>query len=70
MENFLGPNTDGPENPSSRVYDLADVRPDFRGFEVISWQKRFMHAPPLPVHGLPGESRFGWNLWVDLRRGK
>lgn len=67
MENFLGPNTDGPGNPFSRVYDLSDVRRDFPSFEVVGWNKHFMHAPPLPVHGLPGERWLGWCLWVDLR---
>jgi hypothetical protein len=25
-----------------------------------------MHAPPLPVHGLPGETLMGWHLWIHL----
>jgi hypothetical protein len=25
-----------------------------------------MHAPPLPVHGLPGGSVMGWHLWAHL----
>jgi hypothetical protein len=25
-----------------------------------------MHAPPLPVHGLPGAGHLGWHLWVTL----
>ena len=28
--------------------------------------KRFMHAPPLPVHGLPGGNVMGWHLWAHL----
>jgi hypothetical protein len=67
MENFLGPNTDGPDNPFSRVYDLRDVHRDFPHFELVDAHQHFMHAPPLPVHGLPGEASLGWNLWVRLR---
>lgn len=67
METFLGPNTDGPENPFSRVYDLDDVRRDFPEFEVHRVHKHYMHAPPLPVHGMPGGSVLGWHLWVHLR---
>jgi SAM-dependent methyltransferase len=68
MGTFLSKNTDGPDNPFSRVYDLDDVVRDFPDFEVTRSHQHFMHAPPLPVHGLPGASRWGWHLWVHLRR--
>ena len=64
---FTHHSTDGPESPFSRVYDLDDVRRDFPSFRVEHSFKRFMHAPPLPVHKLPGGSLMGWHLWVDLR---
>lgn len=67
MENFIHRNTDGPDNPYSKVYDLATVRRDFPDFTVVRSFKRFMHAPPLPVHGLPGEGLMGWHLWVHMR---
>lgn len=67
LENFVHRNTDGPDNPYSKVYDLAAVRRDFPDFTVLRSFKRFMHAPPLPVHGLPGESLLGWHLWVHMR---
>ena len=60
-------NTDGPLNPFARVYDLADVRRDFPEFEVVDSYQRYMHAPPLPVHRLPGGRRSGWHLWVHLQ---
>ncbi|MFO1356302.1 MAG: class I SAM-dependent methyltransferase [Gammaproteobacteria bacterium] len=67
MENFIHPNTDTPRNPYSKVYDLATVRADFPDFEIIRHYKRNMHAPPLPVHGLPFGRLMGWHLWVHLR---
>jgi ubiquinone/menaquinone biosynthesis C-methylase UbiE len=67
MSRFVHANTDGPENPYAKVYALASVRADFPDFEVVeSWQT-FMHAPPLPVHGLPGAGVLGWHLWVRMR---
>lgn len=66
MENFIHRNTDGPDNPFSRVYDLRRVRRDFPDFQVRDAEKRFMHAPPLRVHGLIGEGALGWHLWVRM----
>ncbi|WP_234542742.1 class I SAM-dependent methyltransferase [Streptomyces shenzhenensis] len=66
MGEFIHHNTDGPTNPYSRVYGMRQVRTDFSSFAVKSAEKRFMHAPPLPVHGLPGERVLGWHLWVRL----
>jgi SAM-dependent methyltransferase len=67
MREFVHANTDGPDNPYSKVYDLRRVRADFPAFEIIEAWRAFMHAPPLPVHGLPGADRLGWHLWVRLR---
>ncbi|HXY43279.1 MAG TPA: class I SAM-dependent methyltransferase [Acidimicrobiales bacterium] len=66
MDRFLHANTDGPASPFARVYDLADVARDFPSFRLLRSHQHFMHAPPLPVHGLPGGSRLGWHLWVEL----
>jgi SAM-dependent methyltransferase len=66
LEQFTHRSTDGPESPFARVYDLADVERDFPSFRVERSFKRFMHAPPLPVHKLPGASLMGWHLWVEL----
>jgi SAM-dependent methyltransferase len=68
MDRFVHASTDGPHNPHSRVYSLEDVRRDFPRFEIVGTHKEFMHAPPLPVHGLPGGRLMGWHLWVELRR--
>lgn len=63
---FVHHNTDGPANPYAVVYDRQRVELDFPSFQVTRTYKRFMHAPPLPVHRLPGESIMGWHLWVHL----
>lgn len=67
MRNFIHRNTDGPLNPYAKVYDLRSVREDFPDFRVIKSYKRFMHAPPLRVRGLPFANLLGWHLWVHLR---
>lgn len=67
MCEFIHANTDGPLNPYSKVYDAQEVALDFPDFEIVRTHKHFMHAPPLPVHGFPGERLLGWHLWVHLR---
>jgi SAM-dependent methyltransferase len=68
LERFTHASTDGPGSPFARVYDLARVRRDFPSFRIVRAHKEFMHAPPLPVHGLPGAKMMGWHLWVELER--
>jgi SAM-dependent methyltransferase len=67
MQHFIHRNTDGPYNPYSKVYGMAQVRKDFSDFDIVRAHKRFMHAPPLPVGRLPCERWLGWHLWVHLR---
>jgi SAM-dependent methyltransferase len=64
---FTHHSTDGPDNPYALVYDRKLIERDFPSFRVTRTYKRFMHAPPLPVHGLPGERLAGWHLWVHLK---
>jgi hypothetical protein len=66
LDEFVHHNTDGPANPYAVVYDRGRVVHDFPAFRITRMYKRFMHAPPLPVHRLPGESIMGWHLWVHL----
>jgi len=66
LREFVHRNTDGPANPYALVYDQRRVERDFPAFRVTRIYKRFMHAPPLPVHRLPGEGVLGWHLWVHL----
>jgi hypothetical protein len=67
LREFVHHNTDGPGNPYALVNDRRRVGRDFPSFRVTRTYKRFMHAPPLPVHRLPGQSLLGWHLWVHLR---
>ena len=67
METFTHYNTDGPHNPFARVYSPREVERDFPAFVLEDSYQRYMHAPPLPVHRLPGATRLGWHLWVHLR---
>lgn len=67
LETFTHHNTDGPHNPFARVYTPASVARDFPAFELVESFQRYMHAPPLPMHRLPGERALGWHLWVRLR---
>jgi hypothetical protein len=48
------------------VWDRKRIAREFASFRVTRTYKRFMHAPPLPVHGLPGGSVMGWHLWAHL----
>jgi SAM-dependent methyltransferase len=66
VDEFVHHNTDGPANPYALVYDRRRAEQDFPSFRVTRTYKRFMHAPPLPVHRLPGETLMGWHLWVHL----
>jgi ubiquinone/menaquinone biosynthesis C-methylase UbiE len=70
MKNFIHANTDGPQNPYSKVYDTDEVRRDFAEFEIVRSYQNFMHAPPLKVDWLPLERILGWHLWVHLKPKK
>jgi SAM-dependent methyltransferase len=67
LAEFTHYNTDGPANPYALVYDRRRVEDDFPSFGVMRTYKRFMHAPPLPVHRMPGGALMGWHLWVHLQ---
>jgi SAM-dependent methyltransferase len=67
LDTFTHYNTDGPDNPFARVYSTLEVERDFADFELETSYQRYMHAPPLPVHRMPGGHRLGWHLWVHLR---
>jgi SAM-dependent methyltransferase len=68
LDSFTHRSTDGPLNPFARVYSPAEVTRDFPAFEMVRYTKRYMHAPPLPVHGLTSLERWlGWHMWVWLQ---
>jgi SAM-dependent methyltransferase len=67
MSSFVHRNTDGPENPYAKVYDVSSVTEDFPDFEITRTYQDHMHAPPLPVGGLkPLAGALGWHLWVHM----
>lgn len=66
MSEFIHRNTDGPLNPYSKVYSVREIAADFPSFRIVATHKEFMHAPPLPVHGLPGARWLGWHLWAHM----
>jgi SAM-dependent methyltransferase len=66
LDEFVHRNTDGPHNPYAIVYDRHRIERDFPSFRVTRTYKRHMHAPPLPVDRLPGETLMGWHLWAHL----
>lgn len=70
MRNFIHRNTDGPQNPYSKVYDIATIKEDFPDFDLVRSYKCFMHAPPLNVGWMPFERLLGWHLWVHLKPKK
>lgn len=66
IDNFTHRNTDGPRNPYTRVYSPREVKREFPSFELVQYFSRYMHAPPFPIHRLPGQRWLGWHLWVYL----
>jgi ubiquinone/menaquinone biosynthesis C-methylase UbiE len=67
LKNFTNRSTDGPGNPYSKVYDRGTLLSDFPDFAIVRTFKMWMHAPPLPIQGLPGEAWLGWHLWAELK---
>lgn len=70
MQNFINVSTDGPFNPYSKVYDRREIKQDFSAFELVETHKEFMHAPPLPIRGLPLAGLLGWHLWAEMKPKK
>ena len=68
MRNFINVSTDGPFNPYSKVYGIAEVRKNFPDFKVVNSDKHFMHAPPLPIKWLRLSGLLGWHLWVRMKK--
>ncbi len=71
---FMMRNTDGPGNPYSKVYDLADIATDFSEFRVEDSRIHFLNDRHLPFLKLLPQAgrdalaaRYGWHLWAFLR---
>ena len=76
-DNFIHTNTDGPDNPFSKVYDLDKVKQEFSLFELKKNCIHFLNLRHLPLFSLlPDrwlhrmEARYGWHLWVFFTNGK
>lgn len=71
MEHFIHANTDGPENPYSKLYTRADIAHDFSDFQIIRCRKECLQAWPIPKRWvLPGGSIGGWYLMALLKPKK
>lgn len=71
---FMTRNTDGPENPYSKVYDLTDVAADFPDFQIVQSRVHFLNERHLLILRLfpkrlkaALESKYGWHLWVVMK---
>jgi ubiquinone/menaquinone biosynthesis C-methylase UbiE len=75
-ELFLSHNTDGPQNPLSRVWSRDEARQMFAGFSPIQTRVRYLNLRIYPSGsrlaetelGSRLEQRWGWHLWVDARK--
>ncbi len=69
-ENFISKNTDGPDNPYSKVYSEKDVEDTFDKFHFHAFKHYFLNEKHLPFFKiLPGSfkkilsKKLGWHLW-------
>jgi SAM-dependent methyltransferase len=67
---FLSKNTDGPDNPYSRVYSRKDVNETFFLFRFIRFEQHFLNERQLVFFRLvpdfiktPLSHLLGWHLW-------
>lgn len=67
---FLSKNTDGPDNPYSRVYSKKGVIEAFAGFRFYRFEQAFLnerHLPFLKIFPKPWRKALagtlGWHLW-------
>ncbi len=73
---FLSRNTDGPQNPLSRVYSRSDALRLFAGFSPVQTRVRYLNLRLYPFGdrlartdlGRRLERRWGWHLWVHALR--
>ncbi|MDP9270167.1 MAG: class I SAM-dependent methyltransferase [Chloroflexota bacterium] len=73
---FLSHNTDGPDNPLSKVYTRDEARTLFRAFGVVTTEVRFLNLRLWPGGDQLSrtraakalERRIGWHLYVIARK--
>ena len=71
---FLYANTDGPNNPYSKVYDKNLVKQDFPDFHFKNSHCHFLNIRHLPFLKIFPQTilrwlaaHYGWHLWVSLK---
>jgi ubiquinone/menaquinone biosynthesis C-methylase UbiE len=69
-KNFISKNTDGPDNPYSRVYSAKDVVDIFDKFYFHTFEHYFLNEKHLPFLKILPDSlkkilskKLGWHLW-------
>ena len=77
MKNFINYNTDGPNNPYSKVYTKSIIANDFSKFYITSTNCHFLNERHFPgIKILPIKirnflsSKFGWHLWANLKNNE
>ena len=75
--NFIHSNTDGPENPYSRVYRLEDMKETFSCLKLEESRCHFINERHFPgIKYLPNnikkiiERNFGWHIWGYFSNNK
>ena len=74
IKNFIHANTDGPENPYSKVYTLKEVKKNMNEFTYVKSQIHFLNKRHIPTSSLwpkyildKIERKWGWHLWVYMK---
>jgi len=69
-DTFLSRNTDGPDNPYSRVYSRSEVAAVFNAFSFFRFDQYFLNERQLIIFKIvpeflkrPLAKIFGWHLW-------
>ena len=77
LSNFIHSNTDGPENPYSRVYKVNDMKKVFSYFQLEDSKCHFINERHFPgIKFLPNSIKkllaknFGWHLWGYFKNSK
>ena len=70
LGNFLSANTDGPENPYSKVYSSREVKRLFDSLVHDKTRKFFRVLPPFYRVASIKPKKFGWHLWVFFTKSK
>jgi ubiquinone/menaquinone biosynthesis C-methylase UbiE len=69
-DNFLSANTDGPENPYSKVYSAREAKKMFPSLTHDKTRKFFRVLPPFYRVASVKPKKFGWHLWVHFSKSK